>query len=275
MARIRTIKPEFFKHWDLYKLESETGLPLRIAYAGLWTVCDREGRFKWIPQQLKIDVLPYDDLDFSRVLDVLTTRGFIRKYASNNIEYGVVPSFMDHQVINNRERASELPEPIDFIEPLTRGPRVDDACTKSLDPAYAEGKGREGKGKEGEVLLSFQENDEKDEVKEAFNIYNETAKELDLPIAQKLSTTRKTGIKNRLKDCGGLDGWHFAMQQLRESGHCQGQNNRGWRADLDFILKASSFTKLMEGSYQTKSPEPPKPPKSETDRIFDELREKM
>ena len=47
MARIRTIKPEFFRHEALYEAEHETGLPLRVAYAGLWTAADREGRFQW------------------------------------------------------------------------------------------------------------------------------------------------------------------------------------------------------------------------------------
>ncbi|GAA4169527.1 hypothetical protein [Shinella granuli] len=82
MARIRTIKPEFFKHEGIFDAEQETGLPLRLAFAGLWTQCDREGRFAWRPRQLKVDILPYDELDFLRVLDALATRGFIVKYAS-------------------------------------------------------------------------------------------------------------------------------------------------------------------------------------------------
>jgi hypothetical protein len=69
LARIRTIKPEFFRHADLYEAEKETGLPLRLAFAGLWTAADREGRFKWRPRELKLDCLPHDDVDFSRVLD--------------------------------------------------------------------------------------------------------------------------------------------------------------------------------------------------------------
>jgi len=146
VARIRTIKPEFFAHWDLYELEVEVGLPVRIAFAGLWTLADREGRFKWVPQQLKLGCLPYDDVDFSRVLDALTTRDFVVKYTVNNVDYGVISGFSDHQVINNREAESRLPEP-NNINTLTRAPRVTDACTTSEVHAQAEGKeGREGKG---------------------------------------------------------------------------------------------------------------------------------
>jgi hypothetical protein len=147
MGRIRTIKPEFFLHEGLFDLEYETGLPVRIAFAGLWTQCDREGRFKWRARQLKTQILPYDDVDFSRVLDALFTRGFIGKYAVEDAEYGYVPGFLDHQVINNREKDSSLPEPSENNS-LTRAPRVDDACRTPLVHALVEGKGREGKGKD-------------------------------------------------------------------------------------------------------------------------------
>src|SRR5574337_598051 len=125
MARIRSIKPDFFRHESLFEAERETKLPLRLAYAGLWTAADREGRFKWSARQLKLDCLPYDDVDFSRVLDALTTRGFIVKYTANGSDYGFIPSWKDHQVINNREAASTLPEPNEN-NILTREPRVDD-----------------------------------------------------------------------------------------------------------------------------------------------------
>jgi len=146
VARIRTIKPEFFRHEELFAAEKETGLPLRVAYAGLWTAADREGRFRWAPKQLKLDCLPYDDVDFSRVLDALTTRGFIVRYASEGREFGAIPSWRDHQVINNREMASTIPEPTEIITPLTRAPRVDDACPTPLVQVQGEGKGKEGKG---------------------------------------------------------------------------------------------------------------------------------
>lgn len=156
MARIRTVKPELLRHEDLFEAELESGLPLRIAFVGMFTVCDREGRFKWKPRQLKLDVLPYDDVEFSRVLDALESRGFIEKYEVKGKQYGVIRSFTAHQVINNKEKASDLPEPP--ATPVktgdsTREPRVDDANETPLNPESGEGKGREKEGnkeKEGE-----------------------------------------------------------------------------------------------------------------------------
>lgn len=151
MARIRTIKPGFFRHEELFEAERETGLPLRLAFAGLWTACDREGRFKWSPRQLKLDCLPFDDVDFSRVLDALATRGQIVKYVVDGVEYGYIPTWHRHQIINNREAKSEIPEPSENNK-LTRDPRVDDACVTPLIPAQGERKGKEQEGKEISAL---------------------------------------------------------------------------------------------------------------------------
>ena len=150
MARIRSIKPEFFRHAGLYDAERETGLPLRVAFAGLWTCADRDGRFRWRPRELKLDCLPFDDVDFSRVLDALTTRGFLVRYACQDEEFGCIPSFKRHQVINNKERQSDLPAPEDGQDTndLTRAPRVNDACPTPLNLSQGEGKGREEEGKE-------------------------------------------------------------------------------------------------------------------------------
>jgi hypothetical protein len=138
--RIRTIKPEFYLHEGLFELERESGLPIRLAFTGLWCAADREGRFKWEPRKIGVQILPYDAVDFLRVLDALITRGFVRKYSVDSVEYGWIPSFTRHQVINNRERPSDLPEPTDsnICDACpTREPRVPHAVK-------AEGKGREG-----------------------------------------------------------------------------------------------------------------------------------
>jgi len=169
MSRIRTVKPEFFKHESLFDAERESGLPLRLAFAGLWTCCDREGRFVWRPRALKTDILPYDDVDFSRVLDALAARGFVVKYASGGREYGVVPGFARHQVINNRESPSEIPAPeqvVDTSMELTRGPRVNDASPTRHGLAQGEG---EGKGREEDSETNVSDGDAVDPAKAVFD----------------------------------------------------------------------------------------------------------
>ncbi len=140
MMRCRTIKPDFFTHEGLFDAEKETGLPLRVAFAGTWGCADREGRFQWRPKAMGAVILPYDEIDFSRVLDALVTRGFLVKYAIKNEWYGCIPSFRRHQFVNNREAKSILPDVKDAEEVIdassTRGisrePRVDDAMSARL-----------------------------------------------------------------------------------------------------------------------------------------------
>ena len=111
MARIRTIKPVFFKHERLYELERETGLPMRVAFAGLWTQADREGRFEWRPRRLKTDILPYDEIDFALILNALADAEMVQRYEVDGKEYGFIPSWHEHQQVNKREQASRLPDP--------------------------------------------------------------------------------------------------------------------------------------------------------------------
>jgi hypothetical protein len=142
MARIRTIKPSLFRHELLFEIEQETGLPIRLSFAGLLTAADREGRFRWSPRQLKLDCLPYDDVDFSLVLDALWKHGLVLKYQTPDGEFGFIPTWHKHQHVNQREAASELPEP-----------KQEHMCEYSADTCAhvqargeQEGKGREGKG---------------------------------------------------------------------------------------------------------------------------------
>lgn len=139
MGRIRTIKPEFFVHFELYQLEQETKLPIRLAFAGLWTCCDREGRFVWKPVMLKTQVIPYDSADFAAILDALASKGFIRKYTVEGKDYGIIPSWLDHQNINNREALSRIPHP-DDASPTRHG--------NYKDAPSGEGNGKEWKGRE-------------------------------------------------------------------------------------------------------------------------------
>ena len=159
MARIRTVKPEVAKHELLFEIEQELRLPVRFAWALLPTQCDREGRFKWRPRTLKADLLPYDECDFSRVLDAWVTRGLLVRYRVRNEWFGWIPTFRKHQLINPRESASQLPSVTEGEEvqgeynhelahaSVTRQSRVHiNALTRHV-PARGEGKGRSIKNK--------------------------------------------------------------------------------------------------------------------------------
>jgi uncharacterized protein YdaU (DUF1376 family) len=86
------------------------------------------------------------------------------------------------------------------------------------------------------------------DVATAFAEWNALAARLALPQAKDLTPVRRKLINARLA-AAGLSGWREALAAVEASPHCRGANDRGWRADLDFVATASKFQKLREGSY--------------------------
>lgn len=82
----------------------------------------------------------------------------------------------------------------------------------------------------------------------AFSEWNALAKRLSLPMAKDLTPARRKAINARLARAG-LSGWREALSAVEASPHCRGENDRGWRADIDFVANPAKFAKLREGSY--------------------------
>jgi len=140
MARIRCIKPEFFSSEDITSLT-----PLsRLFYVSLWCESDRVGRLEWKPGTFKLRYFPADSCDILAMGKELSDAGLIVIYEAEGKTYAEIPTFEEHQVINNREAQSTIPA------------RVKVACARVKAEGRKEGKGREGKGKEG-ILTGFDE----------------------------------------------------------------------------------------------------------------------
>lgn len=139
MPRIRTVKPEFFRHEGLQDLEaSNPRAYAMLVFAGLWGHCDKAGRFRWKPRTMKLDILPFLNFDMGKTLALLREAGFIRHYVVGSDEYGDIPSFQDHQRIGGKE--SQEPEKY----PTFPGEQVEQHRGSNGEaPGIA---GREGKG---------------------------------------------------------------------------------------------------------------------------------
>ena len=108
MARIRTIKPEFFTSEDIVSLSPMA----RILYIALWCEADREGRLVWKPLTFKLRYLPADDCDIKALCNEIVERGLVRLYGEG---LAYMPSFGKHQHINPRESISTLPVPPNYV----------------------------------------------------------------------------------------------------------------------------------------------------------------
>jgi len=143
MGRKRFVSPEFFTHSELFDAERESGLPLRLAYAGLWTASDRRGMFWWKPREMKLALLPYDDVDFEAVLWALERHGFIECYVLDGKRFGRVPAMERWQSFHRNEQPSDVPEPSNGRREssngrLTPSPSVAVAVTTAVTTAVAD-----------------------------------------------------------------------------------------------------------------------------------------
>jgi hypothetical protein len=133
MARIRTIKPEFFTSEDIVAMT-----PLaRLLYVALWCEADKDGRLLWKPKTFKMRYFPADECSIDSLCTEILGGGLAVLYG-DGLAY--IPSFTAHQHINPRETPSQLPQP----PASTRQARVG---TRQARVSDAQG-GREGKGRE-------------------------------------------------------------------------------------------------------------------------------
>lgn len=87
------------------------------------------------------------------------------------------------------------------------------------------------------------------QLEEAKELYNEAARQSGWGVCQAFNDRRKKALRQRLVDCGGLDGWKHALAKARGSPGLSGNNDRGWKLDFDAMVQQKTFTRIMEGYY--------------------------
>jgi len=148
MARIRTIKPEF---WDDEKL-AQLPRDARLLFIGMWNFSDDYAVVKGHPVWLKNKIFPYDEIrqqQFNEWLLSLEKMRCIIPFSHNGETYYFIRTFADHQKV---DRPSQIrnPEPPENI--LDENANLFDECSTNARRmlAVVSGKGsvpgREGKG---------------------------------------------------------------------------------------------------------------------------------
>jgi hypothetical protein len=139
MARIRTVKPEF---WGDFRLARELSRDERLFYIALWNQADDEGRFLAHPRRLLGAVFPYDeDITTAHIiqwLERLASTDRLVLYEVGSEPYAQLTKFSQHQKIN-RPQASRIPA----------SPFMEDSLNvhgTSMEDSSPEGNGMEGNG---------------------------------------------------------------------------------------------------------------------------------
>lgn len=155
MARIRTIKPEFWTSEQVM----ECSPTARLLFVGMWNFCDDGGNHPASAKTLKAEVFPADDFTADSIqgmVDELVAQGLLLPYEADGKRFLHVTGW-HHQKIEKPNFKHPSPTNLSTIadhSPTNRRPVADHSTT--------EGKGMEGKGKEVHQAASTTEPEERE-----------------------------------------------------------------------------------------------------------------
>lgn len=265
MGRIRTVKPEFWRHPVMARLPEGQQL---LALA-LLNYSDDHGYFLADPALVRGEVMPFrDSLAKLRAdLEALAAAGWaeFRDHPEMG-PVGRIANWTDHQKVDH-PRASKVREYFDACAPRESVAKAREDFAKPRELfALEQGTGnRDGNREQGapEVVAvlpaaGFRVDPPKAKPEDLQRLWNEEAHS-DLPRWEELTEERADSAKARLKKHPDLSYWRTVLQRIGASAFCRGENDRGWRADPEFFLRASTGTKVLEGKYDgRKGTGPPK-----------------
>lgn len=141
MARIRTIKPEFWTSEQIVECSTSA----RLLFIGLWNFCDDGGVHPASIPRLKMEVLPGDAITFEEVGNMVTElrkAGLLIPFEHEGTAYWYVSGW-HHQKIDRP--TMKHPGPLNEKNRV----QISTSSRRALDelsPPGREGKGRESKG---------------------------------------------------------------------------------------------------------------------------------
>lgn len=244
--RIRSLKPGFFKNEQLAELSPWH----RLCFEGLWCYADRDGRMQDRPKRLKAEIFPYDDLHMDNLLWDLARAGFIRRYVIGSQPLIDIPSFHLHQHPRPDEAGSSLAayepgsdrttstldattypaaRPIDTVPHLSSDGPVTPARMGNGVLDLGSGVLGLGHGESAATAAHVRAQD-------IVDLWNATTKP-PLPRCRELTEERRRKIRARIAKRPSLTDWREGFEYIQETPFYGGQNDRGWVADFDYVIK--------------------------------------
>lgn len=147
MARIRTIKPEF---WTDERV-GECSVSARLLFVATWNFADDHGGIDRSAKQLKAQAFPYDNIDCEPLVQELLKVGLLVEYETDGKKYLHIKGFRTHQKVEKPAKPR-----VPLYEEKFNTPRLlpDSSPSSSGKSPVSSGlfSGRESKGREGTSL---------------------------------------------------------------------------------------------------------------------------
>lgn len=139
MARIRTIKPDFWVDEVMADLDPVA----KLLFIGMFNFVDDDGYVEDSARRLKMQIFPGNDYDVQKALEALCEAGRVVRCVSDQGSILWVKNFLRHQVISHPTKTKYT-----GIRTLNDEPIPESSGEFASSPEPSALKGREGKGKE-------------------------------------------------------------------------------------------------------------------------------
>lgn len=166
------------------------------------------------------------------------TNGYTVEYALDVPKLEALPLVKWHDDNQSKGWTGKADRPVNLLDGTSQPAGPDQSTTLTQTPLNHP-EPQEVKSSDDDALSP-------DDVIEGWNA---VAEECGLPVVRKLTDARKRKLRTRLKQFPDIEDWRRALTEIRANRWMHGDNDRGWRADFDFLLQDKSFTKLTEGAY--------------------------
>lgn len=120
MARIRTIKPEFWADEKIGSIPRDA----RLLFIGMWNFSDDFGVIRGNPRLLKAQIFAYDDDlrvgTISTLIDALVNARMLIPFTVRGESYLYIRTFNDHQIVEKPSQKTRLVSAEDLSEGISR-----------------------------------------------------------------------------------------------------------------------------------------------------------
>lgn len=275
MARLRTVKPEFWTSEQVMECSPIT----RLLFIGLWNFCDDGGNHPASSVTLRAEVFPGDKHpvstdDVQKCITELLEHALIVEYEANNKRYWHVTGW-HHQKIDKPT--------FKYPKPQNQGAIAEDSG--SNQGAIADTSRRRGEERNGDETNGAETNkpssdddgsaqpsadhqpsqtDNPNSAKpncphtEIIALYHEILP--SCPAIRDWTPTRATALRARWNESSerqSLEYWRGLFEYIAGipflTGNKSGSNGRAFFADLPWIVKAENFAKIREGRYEERA----------------------
>lgn len=252
MSRIRSIHPGLWTDVDFVGLSAFA----RLLFVGLWNECDDKGIFVWSPLQLKMRVLPADNVDAAALLDEIEAAGSVKKYEIGGKLYGAVRNFAKFQrpkKPNNIHPAS--PQILAFAGHDSEPVAFDDDAVGSQLPTGGEiaPQMEDGGGKKDLEAKASRPSDDEPSLRPEHIVekWNEIAPTFGKPKVRDITPERRQLLKARIAQYP-IDDFVTVFGNIRGSPFLRGDTGKQF-CTFDWAMKKANFQKILEGNYNGQS----------------------